>query len=77
MLIGKRLNKPILQMVENAISFRQFFDFCGVPWIPVVDVGSPGHAGEAKTGALDLRVKNFSGMKRDGMAQTCQMEAYG
>jgi hypothetical protein len=68
MLIGKRINKPILQMVENAISFRQFFVLFGIPLIPVVDVGSPGHSGEAKSGCLDQRAKDLSSMKRDGMA---------
>jgi hypothetical protein len=68
MLIGKRINKPILQMIEDSISFRQLFAFCRVPWIPVVDVGSPGHAGEAKAGRLDLPTKNLSTMKSDCMA---------
>jgi len=63
MLIGKRLNKPVLQMVENAISFRQFFLLFGIPLIPVVNVGSPGHSGEAQSGCLDLRPKNLSRMK--------------
>jgi hypothetical protein len=54
--------------MENSIPFRQFFLFCGVPWIPVVDIGSPGHGGEAKADCFDLRAKNLSGVKRDGMA---------
>jgi hypothetical protein len=68
MLIGKRINKPILQIIENSIPFRQFSLFCRIPLIPVVDVGSPGHSGEAKTGCLDLPAKNLSSMKSDCMA---------
>jgi hypothetical protein len=76
MLVGKRINKPILQMVENAFPFRRYYLFCGVPWIPVVDVSSPGHSSEAKAGCLDLPAKNFSSMKSNCMAYTFQMKAY-
>jgi hypothetical protein len=68
MLIGKRLNKPILQIIEDAIPFRRYSIFCGTLWIPVIDVGSPGHSREAKTGCLDLPAKNLSSMKNDRMA---------
>lgn len=76
MLIGKRVNKPILYVMDNSIPFRQFFPFCRISWIPVVDVGFSGHFGEAKTGCLDLRAKNVSSMKSDRMAQTRQMETH-
>ncbi len=76
MLIGKRLNKPILYMMENSIPFRQFFPFGRISRIPVVDVGFPGHSGETKTGCLDLPAKNLSSMKSNCMAYTCQMETY-
>ena len=68
MLIGKRVNKPILQIIENAIPFRQCSLFCGIRWIPVVDIGSSGHSDEAKTGCLDLLAKNLSSMKSNCMA---------
>ena len=68
MLVGQRIDKPILQIIENAISFRQYSLFCGISWIPVVDVGSAGHSGEAKTGRLDLPAKDLSRMKNDCMA---------
>jgi len=68
MLIWQRIDKPMRQIIENAIYFRQYSLFCGIAGIPVVDIGSPGHSGEAKTGCLDLQAKNLSCMKSNCMA---------